>query len=149
MTNTANDTMTKTTANPDLQVLDRLVGTWELSGDSEGTVTYEWLEGGFFLVQHVDMRLFGEAVKALEVIGHLQPFGEPPSPEIRSRAYDDAGNTFDYVYEIEGDTLTIWGGEVGSPAYFRGTFSADGNENVGEWVFPGGGGYKSTMTRVG
>jgi hypothetical protein len=59
------------------------------------------------------------------------------------------GNTLDYVYELEGDTLTIWGGEKGSPAYFRGTFSADGNSCAGAWVYPGGGGYESTMTRVG
>ena len=24
--------------------------------------------------------------------------------------------TLDYVYEVDGDTLTIWGGEKGSPA---------------------------------
>jgi len=37
----------------------------------------------------------------------------------------------------------------GSPAYYRGTFSADGNTATGEWVYPGGGGYKSSMTRIG
>ena len=26
---------------PDLRSLDKLVGTWELSGDARGTVTYE------------------------------------------------------------------------------------------------------------
>ena len=31
---------------PALRALDRLVGTWELSGDVGGTVTYEWMEGG-------------------------------------------------------------------------------------------------------
>ena len=30
---------------PDLKRLDRLVGTWEISGDTGGTVTYEWMEG--------------------------------------------------------------------------------------------------------
>ena len=34
----------------DLRRLDRLVGTWELSGDVQGRVTYEWMEGGFFLI---------------------------------------------------------------------------------------------------
>jgi hypothetical protein len=58
------------------------------------------------------------------------------------------GNTLDYVYELEGDTLTIWGGEKGSPAYFKGKFSDDGDTQSGEWVYPGGGGYESTMTRV-
>jgi len=55
-----------------------------------------------------------------ELIGHLRPFGEPPSPDIRSRFYDTTGDTLDDVYEPDGDTLTIWGGEQGSPrAYFR------------------------------
>ena len=133
--------------NPDLKSLDKLAGTWRLSGDAEGTVTYEWMEGGFFLIQRVNMRHGGHDVNAMEVIGHLQPFGEAPGTEIRSRAYDSAGNTLDYVYELEGDTLTIWGGDKGSPAYYKGTFSEDGNTNTGEWVYPGGG-YKSTMTRV-
>ena len=37
--------------NSDLSTLDKLVGTWKLSGDTDGTVTYEWMEGGFFLFQ--------------------------------------------------------------------------------------------------
>ena len=57
---------------PDSKRLDRLVGTWELSGDTEGTVTYEWMEGGFFLIQHVDL---GPEAKVLEVIGHERPLG--------------------------------------------------------------------------
>ena len=133
--------------NPDPKSLDRLVGTWKLTGDSEGTVTYEWMEGGFFLIQHMNMKIFGHDVKAIEYIGHLQQFGEEPSKDIRSRAYDTVGNTLDYVYEVEDDTLTIWGGQKGSASYFKGEFREDGNTNVGEWVYPGGG-YKSTMTRT-
>ncbi|MEU4508130.1 hypothetical protein AB0G05_01420 [Nonomuraea wenchangensis] len=34
------------------------------------------------------------------------------------------------------------------PAYYEGTFSADGATVTGEWVYPGGGGYASTMTRI-
>ena len=62
--------------------------------------------------------------------------------------YDNTGNTLDYVYELEGDTLTIWGGERGSPAYFKGAFSDDGDTVSGGWVYPDDGGYESTMTRV-
>lgn len=134
---------------PDLAGLNRLVGTWKVSGGVEGTVTYEWMEGGFFMFQHVTLDgQGGQQIKGIEIIGHLRPFGEEPSEHIRSRFYDSVGNTLDYVYEVEGDTLTIWGGEKGSPAYFRGTFSADGSTCSGEWVYPGGGGYESTMIRV-
>ena len=133
--------------NPDLKSLDRLVGTWQLSGETTGTITYEWMEGGFFLLQHVNFTLHGHSVKSLEVIGHLQPFGQAPSAEIRSRAYDSVGNTLDYVYEVDGNTLFIWGGEKGSSGYYKGQFSEDGNTNSGEWIYPGGG-YKSVMTKV-
>src|ERR1700716_3443213 len=99
--------------NPDLESLARLIGTWKLGADTEGTVTYEWMAGHFFLIQHVSTRHGGHEIKSIEIIGHLQPFGETPSKDIRSRAYDSAGNTLDYVYELQGDTLTIWGGERG------------------------------------
>ncbi len=122
--------------NPDLEGLNRLVGMWKVSGEAQGTVTYEWMEGGFFLIQYVDLEQYGQRNKGLEVIGHEQPFGGEPSEDIKSRYYDSAGNTFDYVYEVEGDTLTIWAGEKGSPAYYRGTFSADGNTASGEWCTP-------------
>jgi hypothetical protein len=133
--------------NPDLKSLEKLVGTWKLTGDTSGTVIYEWMEGGFFLTQHVDMQLFGNHVRCIEIIGHWQPFGGEPDKEIRSRAYDNNGNTFDFVYELKGDTFTIWSGEKGSPSFFKGKFSKDAKSNSGEWVYPGGG-YKSTMTKI-
>ncbi len=136
------------TPNPDLKSLDTLVGTWEVSGGAQGKVTYEWMEGGFFLMQHVDLVQDGQKIKGIEIIGHEQTFGAAPSADIKSRYYDNMGNTLDYVYELDGDTLTIWAGEKGSPAYFKGTFSDDGNTNIGAWVYPDGGGYESTMTRV-
>ncbi|WP_126579952.1 hypothetical protein [Tengunoibacter tsumagoiensis] len=131
----------------DLKQLEKLVGPWELSGDTSGRIIYEWLEGGFFLLQHVDMEHAGNRIKGLEVIGHLRPFGEEPDSDIKSRFYSSTGDTLDYVYELVHNTLIIWGGEKGSPAYFKGSFSEDGNSCTGAWVFPGGG-YRTTMTRV-
>jgi hypothetical protein len=136
------------TPGPDLRALDRLVGTWTISGGAQGTAAYEWMEGGFFLLQRVELEQHGMKVKGMEVIGHERPFGAEPSADIRSRFYDNMGNTLDYVYELEGDTLTIWGGEKGSPAYYQGRFSEDGDTITGAWVYPGGGGYESTATRV-
>ena len=131
--------------NPDLQTLDRLVGTWTVSGEAEGTVTYEWTENGFFLLQHVDLG----GNRGLEVIGHESKYGEDPSQDIRSRYYGfSEGETLDYTYEIVGDTLTIWMGERGSPAYYEGTFDEAGNVLTGGWRYPGGGGYTTVSTRV-
>ena len=135
--------------NPDLKNLDILVGTWEMSGDVHGQVTFEWMEGGFFLIQRVDLGpQDGQRIKGIEIIGHERPFGAEPSEDIRSRFYSNMGDTLDYVYELEGNTLTIWAGEKGSPAYAKGTFSEDGNTGSDEWVYPGGG-YRFTVTRTG
>ena len=132
----------------ELTALDRLVGTWSVTGGAEGTVRYEWMAGRFFLLQHVELSQFGQPVTGLEVIGNLRPFGEPVGVDVVSRFYDATGNTFDYVYELVDDKLTIWAGAKGSPAYYEGTFSADDTTVTGEWTYPGGGGYASTMTRT-
>ena len=135
--------------NPDLKSLDRLIGTWTHSGGAEGKTTYEWMEGGYFLVQRVELQQYGQEIRGVEYIGHVQPFGEEPSKDIKSRFYSFLdGMTLDYVYELEGDTLMIWAGERGSPAYYKGKFSKDGNTITGEWIIPEGGGYQSTATRV-
>src|SRR5262245_9786253 len=134
---------------PDLKSLECLVGTWEQSGGVSGEVTYAWMEGGFFLIQHVDLERYDHKIKGIEIIGHLQLFGEEPGKEIQSRFYSYLdGMTLDYVYEVASDTLTIWGGERGSPAYYTGTFSDDGNTLTGAWVYPGGGGYESIARRI-
>lgn len=130
-----------------VSALDRLVGTWDVTGGAPGTVTYEWMDGGYFLLQRVALEQFGQQVTGMEVIGQLRPFMEEPSAHIHSRFYDNQGNTLDYVYELTGHELTIWAGEPGSPAHFRGAFSADDTVLDGAWVYPGGGGYDSTMTR--
>ena len=134
--------------NPDLKSLDRLIGTWKQSGELDGEITYEWAEGGFFLIQHVDFIHGGNRIKGMEMIGHESTFEAAPSTEIKSRFYSFLdGMTLDYVYEMEDDTLTIWGGEKGSPAYLKGTFSKDGNTLAGRWVYPGGG-YDAISTKV-
>ncbi len=138
-----------TTPDPALAALDRLIGTWKVTSGAEGTVTYRWLvEGRSFLLQDVALTHEGTRSIGLEVIGREKPFGAVrPGAEIKSRYYGHEGETFDYVYELNGDTLTIWGGASGSPAYYRGTFSADGATVTGAWVYPGGG-YDTTMTKL-
>jgi hypothetical protein len=122
----------------DLKGLDRLVGTWNVSGpEIHGRVIFEWMEGGFFLIQRIDFDHAGRRVKGIEIIGHERRFGAEPSEEIKSRFYSNTGDTLDYVYELEGDTLTIWVGERGSPAYYRGTFSGDGGTLTCAWHYPG------------
>lgn len=131
--------------NPDLRSLQRLIGTWQVTGEARGTTSYEWTDGGFFLLQHVEL----DGTKGLEVIGHERRYGEAPSADIKSRYYGfGEGETLDYTYELVEDTLTIWMGDRGSPAYYEGTFSEDDNVLTGAWHYPGGGGYSTVSTRA-
>lgn len=136
-----------TKPNADLQALSRLIGTWNVTGEATGTVTYSWLDGNFFMKAEHDLEQGGQKVKALEIIGHNKPFGEQAEAAIMSRNFDNFGNTLDFEYEIEGDTLTIWGGKKGSPAYYKGAFD-ENNVLTGAWVYPDGGGYTTTMSRA-
>lgn len=131
-----------------LRVLDRLVGTWDVTGGAVGEVRYEWLVGEHFLMQHFTLTQDGQQHQGIELIGYEQAFGQPQGDKLKARVYDNHGNTLDYVYDLDGDTLTIWGGDVGSPAYFRGSFNADDTVLDGAWVYPQGG-YDSKMTRRG
>jgi hypothetical protein len=53
--------------NPALKSRDVLVGMWNVSGpDIQGQVTFEWMEGGFFLVQRVNLEHDGHKIKGIE-----------------------------------------------------------------------------------
>ncbi|MGH3499322.1 MAG: hypothetical protein ACRDQA_00235 [Nocardioidaceae bacterium] len=122
-------------------------GTWVYSGDATGTTTVSWLPGQRFLVQDGTLTVLGQTHHAHEVIGHIKPFGAAEAEEqVTSRAYTDTGDTLDYTWELDGDTLTIWGGPKGSPAYATGRISPDQDHIAGEWTWPGGG-YRYQMTR--
>jgi hypothetical protein len=139
---------TNASSDAGLRALDRLAGAWRISGDAEGQVRWEWTEGRRFLLQHIDIVQGGRTIKGLEVIGHLHPFDGERSADIHSRVYSLLdGLTLDYVYECEGDTLTIWGGEKGSPVHYRGTFSSSGDTLTGGWIWPGGG-YRTVARRT-
>jgi hypothetical protein len=128
---------------PALRSLDRLIGTWEVSGpDLDGQVTFEWMEGGFFLMQHVQLNQGGQKTHGIEIIGY-----DEESNSLKSHYFSSTGDILEYTWDVSDDTLTIWFGSAGSPAFYKGNFSADGNTNSGAWEWPGGG-YESTMTRV-
>ena len=141
--------------NPALKSLDVMIGTWELKGresgpDGEihGRPTFEWMEGCFYLVQHVDIDYIGRRIVGTEYIGY-----DEVNDNLRSYFFSNEGPgpfgrvALEYVWEVEEDILTIWGGEMGSPASFKGRFSDDRNTISGRWEWPGGG-YEATMTKV-
>jgi hypothetical protein len=133
---------------PELRKLDRLLGKWKVSGpDVNGEVEYEWMEGGFFLIQHVELDAFGREIKGVEYIGFDEDTGT-----LRSHFMDNQGSNFTYTWDLDGDELRIWFGEKGSDNFFRGTFDSSGDSYSGRWRWPepggGTGGYEATLTRV-
>jgi hypothetical protein len=128
---------------PQLRQLDRLVGTWAVTARGiEGQVRFEWMEGGFFLIQHVDVRQGARVIKAIEYIGF-----DPVKENLRSHYMDTSGTDFTYFWEIDGEKIRIWLGYRGSENFFEGHFDADGNSYAGYWHWPGGG-YRATLKRI-
>jgi Protein of unknown function (DUF1579) len=128
---------------PALRQLERLVGEWRVSGGFlEGSVSFEWMEGGFFLIQHVDAEADGRPIRGVEYIGY-----DADTQTLRSHYMDVQGANFTYTWEIDGEMLRIWFGERGSDSFFEGRFSEDGDSYAGSWRWPGGG-YEATLRRV-
>jgi uncharacterized protein DUF1579 len=121
---------------PALKHLERFVGTWEVHGrtlDSEednvsGRLTFEWLPGGFFLQQRVQLDFMGMDVRGLEVIGYDPSSGRFPSTVFSNMV----GVPIPYEYDIQEDHLTIRT-ELAGGATYTGTFSEDGTTMSGGW----------------
>lgn len=128
---------------PVLKQLTPLVGKWKESGEVSGTSTYEWLDGGFFLVQRFDTIVpDGRRIKGVEYITY-----DEDTDTLRSHLMDNLGSNFTYTYEIDGDTITIWFGDKGSDNFYKGTISKDGKKITGGWQWPGGG-FEAVSTKV-
>ena len=76
-----------------------------------GPVTFEWMEGGFFLVQRLDFDHIGQKIKGVEYIGYYES-----NEVLKSYFFSNhgpglfGGIALEYVWEIGDDTLSIWGG---------------------------------------
>jgi|GEM_PF-1434803 len=92
--------------NPALKKLDKLIGTWEVSGGAQGKVTYEWMEGGFFLIQHVDLN----DNKGMEIIGYGRSW-EAWKARIASRSISIIRTTSLPMYLIWRTTLSRFGAD--------------------------------------
>ena len=128
--------------NPELKKLDKLVGIWNVCGEVCGQVSYSWMEGGFFLVQYVDL----DGAKGLEFIGYDEESGT-----LKSHYFDDDGKVLEYTYMV-GETDHII--SIDMPhikGKFNGKYSNNGNTITGDWHWKQDGeelGYKAIFTKV-
>jgi hypothetical protein len=123
---------------PALEGLDRLVGKWSMKGhllgsDEEnivGQTTFQWLEGGHFMQQDMEMDFAGQMqISSREVIGY-----DPESGTFPSQVYSNLSPApLPYKWEVEGDTLKISVSYGPLDSTFTGTFSEDGDSFSGGW----------------
>jgi hypothetical protein len=132
---------------PGLKALDKLVGTWTVSGEASGQLTYEWLDGRFFLIARGDFEEAGRRTKHIEIIGYDRALSGETSDVMTSRLYTDQGDTLSCTHEIDEKRVTSWFGEKVSPSVLKARF-VDDDTLTGAWEWPGGG-YTLTLTRKG
>jgi Protein of unknown function (DUF1579) len=130
------------TPDPALRRLDRLVGTWTLKGhlvgsDEEnitGEITFQWLEGGFFLQQDASIEFAGMfQVRSHELIGY-----DSETEAFASYVYSNfSPEPLPYKWDLRDDTLTISVSYGPLDASFEGTFSDDDTFSGGWRANPG------------
>ena len=124
-----------------LEPFDALIGTWDteathpmFDGVVPGSVTFEWLEGGHFLVQrsHNDHELFPDAICVI---------GAPESGEgLVLEYFDSRGVRRTYGISLEDGVLRWWRDHPGfdqrfaatiAPESFHGVFQVA--QSPGDW----------------
>jgi hypothetical protein len=122
---------------PALKRLDRLVGTWAMTGrtlgsDSDnvsGRATFEWLPGGFFLQQRITLNFAGLQIESMELVGY-----DPESQTFPSTVFSNLAPTpLPYRWEVGEDTLKITVSYGPLDATFTGRWSEDGQSFGGGW----------------
>jgi hypothetical protein len=121
-----------TERDPTLEPFDALIGTWAteathplFEGVVPGSITFEWFEGGHFLVErsHNDHELFPDAIS---VIGAPEGGGG-----LVMEYFDSRGVRRTYRVSLEDGVLRIWRDDPGFAQRFCATLGHDQFE--GRW----------------
>lgn len=141
MTDTGTDTGDQPQApvpDPALRRLDPLIGDWTLTGNLIGSSeenisgrgSFRWLEGGFFLVQDIQIDFAGMfQIRAHELVGY-----DPETGAFSSHVFSNlAPAPLHYQWDMRDRTLRISVNEGPLDASFEATISDDGNSFSGGW----------------
>lgn len=126
---------------PEHRRLDAFVGRWNTEGVVRATADapelrftavdrYEWMEGGWFLLHHVDARMGDGRLTALEVIGY-----DPASGTYPMRSWDSQGNAGAHTGTLHDGVWTF----AGATERFTGRFGPGGGTLSGTWERSAGG----------
>ena len=121
-----------TDRDPTLEPFDALIGTWAteathplFDGVVPGSVTFEWLEGGRFLIQRSrnDHESFPDAISVI---------GAPEAGDgLVMEYFDSRGVRRSYGVSLEDGVLRIWRDAPGFDQRFSATLGHDAFE--GQW----------------
>lgn len=121
--------------NSALKALDMMVGEWEIEVSFpfgqpaiiHGRASFNWLEGGAFLVMHSDIeRTYFPSV--------ITVIGRDDSAETYCMLYfDSRGVSRTYEMSISNGVWEMWRQSPGFSQRFTGTFDSDGNTITGRW----------------
>lgn len=140
--------------NPALKRLDKLVGTWTMTGrtfDADhdnitGWNRFEWLPGGFFIESRGEINFNGTLFSSIEIIGY-----DPATDTFPSTVYSNfSGEPASYHWDVQGDTVTHWE----NTSKYTGKLSEDGKTLSGGWranqgaALSEGSNYDAVMTRT-
>ena len=121
-----------TERDPALEPFDALIGTWDteathpmVDGVVPGSLTFEWLEGGRFLLQrsHNDHEAFPDAICVI---------GAPEEGDgLVMEYFDSRGVRRTYGIALEDGVLRMWRDDPGFAQRYSATIGHDGFE--GRW----------------
>jgi hypothetical protein len=119
--------------NPALEPFDALIGTWDTEAKHrlvdeavQGSVTFEWLVGGHFLVQrsHNDHELFPDAISVI---------GAPEAGEgLVMEYFDSRGVRRTYRVSLDDGVWRIWREQPGFDQRFSATLGQDYFEGLAQ-----------------
>jgi len=124
--------MDMTDRDPALEPFDALIGAWDTEATHPmvdavvpGSVTFEWLDGGHFLVQrlHIDHELFPDSISVI---------GAPEGGDgLVMEYFDSRGVRRTYGVSLDGGVLRIWRDDPAFAQRFSATLAHDSFE--GRW----------------
>jgi hypothetical protein len=119
--------------NPALEPFDALIGTWDTEAKHrlvdevvQGSVTFEWLVGGHFLVQrsHNDHELFPDAISVI---------GPPEAGEgLVMEYFDSRGVRRTYRVSLDDGVWRLWRDQPGFDQRFSATLGQDYFEGLAQ-----------------
>lgn len=118
-----------------LKRLDAFVGTWKTEGEIkatqttpvipiQGTDSYEWLPGGWFLLHRVDVRMGDEQIDSVEIIGY-----DPSTGKYPMHYFGHQGSTGVMHASVEENTWKF----IGETERFTGSINEYGDIITGKW----------------